>query len=86
LKLLWHKPEKFRDVLDKLEVVINIANMPITILQPTAATERNERDDDASDSDSDGGAGLGRRTKRTRNGSAIVTPGEVITEDSQWMR
>jgi exosome complex component RRP4 len=50
-------------------------------------------DEDSSDNDSEGGADLEgdidmRPSKRARHGgtSSIVTPGEVITDDSQWMR
>jgi exosome complex component RRP4 len=68
--------------------------MPITILQPAAAARQPFYDPDASgsDSDSEGGVDLdgdvsmGRPAKRARRDEAIVTPGEVITEDPQWMR
>ncbi|KAH9892267.1 hypothetical protein F4778DRAFT_784632 [Xylariomycetidae sp. FL2044] len=72
--------------------------MPITILQP-APVSISYDDSDISSSDSDGGADLEgdismaatRPSKRSRTTAAgtddsIVTPGEVITEDSQWMR
>ncbi|KAI1502906.1 hypothetical protein F5X99DRAFT_147541 [Biscogniauxia marginata] len=74
--------------------------MPITILQPTPAPAQIPNIDAAfaSDSDSDGGVDLegdvsmmARPSKRPRriaraDDDAIVTPGEVITEDPQWMR
>ncbi|KAK8115142.1 hypothetical protein PG999_007211 [Apiospora kogelbergensis] len=67
--------------------------MPITILQPSLAPPPKPRNDDASDSDSEGGADLegdiamGRPAKRARTqDSSIMTPGEIITDDPQWMR
>ncbi|KAI0206728.1 hypothetical protein F4808DRAFT_4706 [Astrocystis sublimbata] len=71
--------------------------MPITILQPAPPPGYNPIDTrygDNSDSDSDGGVdvegdvSMGRATKRIRRSEddAIVTPGEIITEDPQWMR
>ncbi|KAI1764153.1 hypothetical protein GGR53DRAFT_335725 [Hypoxylon sp. FL1150] len=69
--------------------------MPITILQPAQVPTRHPRDVTYdSDSDSEGGVdiegdvSMTRPTKRARrtDGNSIVTPGEVITEDPQWMR
>ncbi|KAI0911251.1 hypothetical protein F4823DRAFT_313639 [Ustulina deusta] len=68
--------------------------MPITILQPAPPPGyfTNDLLGAGSDSDSEGGADLegdvsmGRPSKRSRHLDAIVTPGEIITEDSQWMR
>ncbi|KAJ9156362.1 Exosome complex component rrp4 [Pleurostoma richardsiae] len=76
--------------------------MPITIITPRPVPRRaaHEQEDSDSDPDSDtGGASLGRKAvaaaastrpaKRMRiaaRGDEIVTPGEVITDDSQWMR
>ncbi|KAI1438422.1 hypothetical protein GGR50DRAFT_639741 [Xylaria sp. CBS 124048] len=66
--------------------------MPITILKPVATGfSPNDvgSDVDASDSDSEGGAMFAaRQTKRLRQSDddPIVTPGEVVTEDPQWMR
>ncbi|KAI8625698.1 hypothetical protein F5Y19DRAFT_241415 [Xylariaceae sp. FL1651] len=71
--------------------------MPITILQPAPATGFNPNDASYasnSDSDSEGGVdiegdvSMGRPSKRVRwlGADSIVTPGEVITEDPQWMR
>lgn len=58
-----------------------------------------DSDSDASDSDSDAGgvdvqddidmaikAESRRSTRRAGYGSDIVTPGEIITDDPQWMR
>ncbi|KAK8089248.1 Exosome complex component rrp4 [Apiospora hydei] len=66
--------------------------MPITILQHSLAPPPKLRDAD-SDSDSEGGADLegdiamGRPAKRARTqDSSIMTPGEIITDDPQWMR
>ena len=66
--------------------------MPITILQPAPIAPRtNYRSD--SDSDDDGGADLegdismtGPRKRARQADDGIVTPGEVITTDPQWMR
>ncbi|KAI1389894.1 uncharacterized protein F4822DRAFT_400132 [Hypoxylon trugodes] len=69
--------------------------MPITIIQPAQVPVRGLGDVDRySDSDSEGGVDLEgdismvRPTKRARRtgDDSIVTPGEVITEDPQWMR
>ncbi|KAK9782585.1 hypothetical protein SCAR479_00928 [Seiridium cardinale] len=69
--------------------------MPITILQPSLAKEpvyNSYGSDSDSNSDSEGGVDLegdismSRPAKRARRGESIVTPGEVITEDAQWMR
>ncbi|KAI8960968.1 hypothetical protein F5Y11DRAFT_327984 [Daldinia sp. FL1419] len=69
--------------------------MPITILQPALAPVHHPRDASYdSESDSDGGVDLqgdismmrpAKRVRRTGDDS-IVTPGEIITEDPQWMR
>lgn len=66
--------------------------MAITILAPTSATAAYHGD--TSDSE-DGGVGLEgdmdvdshRPTKRAKLSSrSIVTPGETVTDDPQWMR
>ncbi|KAI0015655.1 putative 3 [Xylariomycetidae sp. FL0641] len=69
--------------------------MPITILQPAPIPAFRPSDASyGSDSDSEGGVDLegdismtrpAKRARRTDD-SSIVTPGEVITEDPQWMR
>jgi exosome complex component RRP4 len=66
--------------------------MAITILPPAPVVDREADSSDYSDSD-DGGVDLDgdidmRPKKRPRhNGSSsIVTPGEVVTDDKQWMR
>lgn len=67
--------------------------MPITIIQPSLVQEPiYNRYGAESDSDSEGGVDLegdismGRPAKRARRDESIVTPGQVITEDPQWMR
>jgi exosome complex component RRP4 len=71
--------------------------MAITILPPVVedlGPHQSDSEDEMSiNSDEDtemGGVSLGRPTKRTRVekkiGNAIVTPGEVVTDDPQWMR
>ncbi|KAI2625758.1 hypothetical protein GGR54DRAFT_513276 [Hypoxylon sp. NC1633] len=67
--------------------------MPITILQPEAVPAHGPRDV-SDDSESEGGVDLegdilmtrpAKRARRTGDNS-IVTPGEMITDDPQWMR
>lgn len=74
--------------------------MPITILNPQPAparlpTRKPHRDEADSDSDSDGGVAFDgdvdmtsskRRRLSPEDESEILTPGTVITTDSQWMR
>ncbi|KAI1641249.1 hypothetical protein F4809DRAFT_585525 [Biscogniauxia mediterranea] len=75
--------------------------MPITILQPRPPANQHVATAylSDSDSDSDGGVDLegdvsmtarpSKPSRRTAGGGgdeAIVTPGEIITEDPQWMR
>lgn len=68
--------------------------MPITILQPSLAPQPVYQSKYGSDSDSDSDGGvdvdgdiaMNRPSKRARTDESIVTPGEVITEDPQWMR
>lgn len=67
--------------------------MPITILRPAAAApvySRPESDDEADDFDSEGDVdmeGATRASKRARvSHKSIVTPGETVTDDPQWMR
>lgn len=68
--------------------------MAITILAPVPATTSYHADSDRSASDEeDGGVDLDgdvvmRPKKRARHhgSSSIVTPGETVTDDPQWMR
>jgi exosome complex component RRP4 len=71
--------------------------MPITILPPVVedlGPYQNESDDSMSvDSDEDvemGGVSLPSKRSRVQGdskiGTGIVTPGEVVTDDPQWMR
>ncbi|KAH8887755.1 exosome complex exonuclease RRP4 [Thozetella sp. PMI_491] len=68
--------------------------MPITIIAPKPFLRVTEDDDIHSDSDlSDGGADLDgdvsmrpAKRERTSGDYEIVTPGELITDDPQWMR
>ncbi|KAI0151324.1 hypothetical protein BJ166DRAFT_388134 [Pestalotiopsis sp. NC0098] len=67
--------------------------MPITIIQPSLVKEPvTKYHDSDSESDSEGGVDLdgdismSRPAKRVRRTETILTPGEVITEDPQWMR
>lgn len=64
--------------------------MPITILQPKPAPSRRAEpiyDSDA-DSDSSGGIDLDGDVAMTAHqaDTDLVTPGELITDDPQWMR
>ena len=66
--------------------------MAITILPPAPPIQDVDYDS-SSDSGSDGGADLDgdldmrpkKRARRARS-TSIVTPGEVVTDDPQWMR
>lgn len=72
----------------------NITTMAITILAPAPAVPYNFHNGSGSDSDpEDGGVDLEgdsdmRPAKRARHSSAkdLVTPGETVTDDPQWMR
>ena len=64
--------------------------MTFSIVPPTAPPTiagRNSPGSDASD-DEDGDVDIARQRKsgKQRSGRAIITPGEVVTEDPQWMR
>lgn len=64
--------------------------MAITILPPAPAVLPYEDEDSAEDSD-EGGVDLEgdlnmRPAKRAKHGRDIVTPGESVTDDPQWMR
>lgn len=68
--------------------------MPITIHPPVVEdVDTPHTDYDSMSIDSDGGVELedSRPSKRpliggTKVGAGIVTPGEVVTDDPQWMR
>jgi hypothetical protein len=65
--------------------------MGLAVLPPDPEDEYApiELDDEEEDSDESMGAGDERPSKRRRMGDSsgqIALPGEVITEDAQWMR
>ncbi|KAI9805660.1 MAG: exosome non-catalytic core subunit rrp4 [Piccolia ochrophora] len=65
--------------------------MAITILPPAppAPLTRDYPSSDAEDVDSEGDMpmeGAARPSKRARTRNTIVTPGEIVTDDTQWMR
>lgn len=67
--------------------------MPIQILPPAPAAQvapingHSDDEDDFRDYDGDVDMeGIIRGGKRTRLGRNIVTPGELVTDDPQWMR
>ena len=66
------------------------STMPITILQPQPPPPlpRHDASSDEDDIlDEDGDVEMERGAQKARISSRkIVTPGEVVTEDSQWMR
>jgi hypothetical protein len=68
--------------------------MPITILPPAPAipaaydadfTEDNDFDLDP-DGDVDMGEGGQMRSRKPKASRHVVTPGELVTDDPQWMR
>jgi exosome complex component RRP4 len=64
--------------------------MAITILAPAPAALHqtvNDSDDDSDNGgvDLDGDSDM-RPSKRARRSKDIVTPGETVTDDPQWMR
>jgi exosome complex component RRP4 len=64
--------------------------MAITILVPAPAAPYQTAEDSDDDHD-DGGVELEgdsdmRPSKRARRSKDIVTPGETVTDDPQWMR
>lgn len=81
-------------------VIFFSLEMAITILPPVVEDANSPHPDSDFDSmsiDSDGGVdlasrGASRPSKRprlvegTKIGAGIVTPGEVVTDDPQWMR
>lgn len=67
--------------------------MAITILAPAPPAVEHFSSDDISEDSEDGGVDLEgdidmRPKKRARHheSSSIVTPGEIVTDDPQWMR
>ena len=65
--------------------------MPITILQPKPAPRRHAEpvyDSDAASDSSGGGMDLDDDVAMAAHegDSELVTPGELITDDPQWMR
>jgi exosome complex component RRP4 len=63
--------------------------MAITILAPAPAEPTVDQvlDSDFDDSDSDVDMeDSGRPAKRSKTSRHLVTPGELVTDDSQWMR
>ena len=62
--------------------------MPFTITAPPSTVPIANHDTSDSDSlDSEGDIDMGRAFKRPKLSSkSIVTPGEIVTEDPQWMR
>lgn len=86
----------FRQFFD-ITLFFKIGTMAITILPPVVEDvdiPQTDIDPDSMSVDSDGGVdlvGASRPGKRTRMGgnkvgAGIVTPGEVVTNDPQWMR
>jgi hypothetical protein len=67
------------------------ATMAITILAPAPAVPYQTANNVDDDDDENGGVDLEgdsdmRPSKRARRGMDIVTPGETVTDDPQWMR
>jgi exosome complex component RRP4 len=68
--------------------------MAITILAPVPAAMPYHYEVSSDESDDDGGVDLqggvsmppAKRAKRARHAKDIVTPGETVTDDPQWMR
>lgn len=65
--------------------------MAITILAPAPVAIPYQSESSSDDSDDDGGVDLQgdvgmRPAKRARYSKDIVTPGETVTDDPQWMR
>lgn len=65
--------------------------MAITILQPKPAVPRSRSEDAGSGSDSEGGIDLDGDVSMDSGAARyaaidLVTPGELITDDAQWMR
>jgi hypothetical protein len=67
--------------------------MVISILpppQPVQSTRKIEDDSDEEDvlvdNDMDGDIQMDAPSKKTRQSRKLVTPGEIITDDTRWMR
>jgi exosome complex component RRP4 len=66
--------------------------MAITILAPAPAAIPYQAEGSSDDSDDEGGVDIHggdvgmRPAKRARHSKSIVTPGETVTDDPQWMR
>jgi exosome complex component RRP4 len=65
--------------------------MAITILAPTPAVINYQAEQHSDDDSDDGGVDLEgdldmRPKKRAKHGQDVVTPGETVTDDPQWMR
>lgn len=66
--------------------------MAITILPPTVEADHyhNPSEDESRDSDSDidmdNALRPSKRLRISDKNDAIVTPGEIVTDDPQWMR
>jgi len=65
--------------------------MAITIVAPTPAVTNYQAEQHSDDDSDDGGVDLEgdldmRPKKRAKHGQDVVTPGETITDDPQWMR
>jgi len=65
--------------------------MAITILAPAPAVINYQAEQHSEDDSDDGGVDLEgdydmRPKKRAKHGQDIVTPGETVTDDPQWMR
>jgi hypothetical protein len=96
----WLEATRRWSTSTKIDVKINTIDgpirtphkMPITILKPAAAIIANHQthtEHDAGqdlDSDSDVDMDSIRPSKRAKNLRHLVTPGEIVTEDPQWMR
>jgi exosome complex component RRP4 len=60
--------------------------MPITILPPAERHVPYQRADDEELYDSEGDVDMEASKRRKASRQHIVTPGEIVTNDPQWMR
>jgi hypothetical protein len=83
-------PEISTTTFQRAPLSFHFQRMAITILAPAPAeptVERGALDSDFDDSDSDVDMeDSGRPAKRSKTSRHLVTPGELVTDDSQWMR